>query len=87
MRGRAALESRDEQFMAVIGSLRPLKVAERALAEPLRLQLVRAKRGQSMAGLARQSKLPGDAEATLRLLNNLYPSGEPKAGDWLKLVR
>lgn len=87
VRGHASLEERDEQFMAVIGSLRPLKTAERALAEPLRLQLVRARRGQSMAGLARQSRLPGDAEATLRLLNNLYPSGEPSEGHWLKLVR
>jgi predicted Zn-dependent protease len=40
-----------------------------------------------MAALAKRSKLPGDALGTLRLLNNLYPSGEPAAGDWLKVVR
>ena len=27
------------------------------------------------------------AEATLRLLNNLYPQGEPRPGDWFKTVR
>ncbi|MEX6503838.1 M48 family metalloprotease [Pseudomonas zhanjiangensis] len=87
VRGHAALASRDAEFQQVIGSLRPLTDAERPLAEPLRLALVRAKAGQTMADLARQSKLPGDAEATLRLLNNLYPAGEPSAGSWLKLVR
>ena len=87
VRGQVALASRDAQFLEVIGSLRPLTAAERPLAQPLRLQLVKARNGQTMADLARQSKLPGDAEATLRLLNGLYPAGEPRAGDWLKLVR
>ncbi|MNG29806.1 hypothetical protein D3C84_1152980 [compost metagenome] len=67
--------------------MRPLTAAERHLAEPLRLHLVKARRGQSMAALARLSKLPGDAQATLRLLNNLYPAGEPAPGSWLKVVR
>lgn len=87
VRGRAALESQDAQFLEVIKSFRPLTVAERKLAEPLRLHLVKATGGQNMAALARQSKLPGDAEASLRLLNNLYPAGEPHPGDWLKVVR
>ncbi|NQD96180.1 M48 family metalloprotease, partial [Pseudomonas sp. CrR25] len=87
VRGGASLESQDAQFLAVIESLRPLTAAERKLAEPLRLRLVRAKGGERMAALARQSKLPGDAEASLRLLNNLYPGGEPRPGTWLKTVR
>lgn len=85
--GRASLESQDTQFLQVIRSFHPLTAAERKLAEPLRIHMVRAKSGQTMAALAKQSKLPGDAEATLRLLNNLYPAGEPSAGDWLKVVR
>lgn len=87
VRGAASLESQDARFLGVINSLRPLTAAERPLAEPLRLWLIKAKGGERMAELARQSKLPGDAEATLRLLNNLYPTGEPSAGDWLKVVR
>ncbi|MDT4876204.1 hypothetical protein FQZ97_1116270 [compost metagenome] len=71
----------------MIKSFRPITAAERKLAEPLRLQLVKAKSGQDIAALAKQSKLPGDAEASLRLLNNLYPSGEPRPGDWIKVVR
>lgn len=84
--GRAALASQDARLLEVINSWRPLAAAERPLAEPLRLRLVKAQSGQRMADLARQSKLPGDAEATLRLLNNHYPAGEPSPGDWLKIV-
>lgn len=86
-RGNAALDTQDAKFLQVIKSFHPLTAAERKLAEPLRIHMVKAKSGQTMAALARDSKLPGDAEATLRLLNNLYPTGEPRAGDWLKVVR
>ncbi|MGB4073701.1 M48 family metalloprotease [Pseudomonas sp.] len=87
VRGQTSLQSQDEQFMQVIKSFRPLSAAERKQAEPLRIQLVKAAPGQSMAALAKHSKLPGDAQMTLRLLNNLYPTGEPRPGDWLKVVR
>ena len=87
VRGRASMDVWDKQFLAVIGSLHPLTSAERKLAEPLRIELIKVKPGQRMAALAKHSKLPGDALGTLRLLNNLYPSGEPAAGDWLKVVR
>ncbi|WFC60878.1 peptidase M48 Ste24p [Pseudomonas sp. REST10] len=87
VKGRASLESEDERFLDVIRSYRPLKATERKLAEPVRLHLVRAKAGQGMAGLARNSPLPSDGEAQLRLLNGLYPAGEPRAGQWLKTLR
>jgi predicted Zn-dependent protease len=87
VRGRASLESQDEQFLSVIKSFRPMTSAEYQEAQPLRLHRVKARPGQSMAALAKGSKLPGDALATLRLLNNLYPDGEPRPGDWLKVVR
>jgi predicted Zn-dependent protease len=87
IKGRASLESEDERFLEVIRSYRPLKATERKLAEPVRLHLVRAKAGQGMASLARNSPLPSDGEAQLRLLNGLYPAGEPRAGQWLKTLR
>lgn len=87
VKGRASLETEDQRFLEVIRSFRPLKASERKLAEPVRLRLVRAKAGQSLATLAREVPLPRDGEAQLRLLNGLYPSGEPRAGDWLKTLR
>ena len=87
VRGRASLESQDEQFLSVIKSFRPMTRAELQRAQPLRLQMVKVKPGQTIEALAKGSTLPGDALKTLRLLNNLYPSGQPRAGDWLKVVR
>ena len=73
--------------MAMINSFRPLAAAQQALAQPLRLHLLHVKAGQTMAGLAQDSKLPDDPELNLRLLNGLYPRGEPRPGDWLKVLR
>jgi predicted Zn-dependent protease len=87
VKGRASLETEDQHFLDVIRSYRPLKAAERKLAEPVRLHLVRAKAGQSLSALAKDSPLPADGEAQLRLLNGLYPSGEPRPGEWLKTLR
>ncbi len=86
-KGRAASATEDAQMLAAISSFRPLQPAERKLAEPLRLQLLRVAPGQTVKALAAGSALTGDAEATLRLLNNLYPQGEPRPGEWFKTVR
>jgi predicted Zn-dependent protease len=83
----AALQTQDRAFLEVIQSLRAMTAAERPLAQPQRLYLHRVKPGDSMASLARGSVLGDEAEARLRLLNNLYPAGEPRPGDWVKLVR
>ncbi|MBC7162810.1 MAG: M48 family metalloprotease [Immundisolibacter sp.] len=64
----------------------PLRDDEKALAEPLRLRLKPAVAGDTYARLAQGSRLPGDAQAQLRLLNGHYPQGEPKPGDILKIV-
>ena len=87
VKGRASLETEDERFLRVIRSLRALTAQERKLAEPVRLQLVRAKAGQRLANLVGQGAAAEGGEARLRLLNNLYPSGEPRAGDWVKTLR
>lgn len=64
----------------------PLREDEKALAKPLRLRLKTAGAGDSFTTLAQGSRLPGDAQAQLRLLNGHYPQGEPKPGDILKIV-
>jgi len=43
-------------------------------------------RGATFASLASSVKLP-DAENQLRLINGYYPSGEPRTGDWVKVIR
>jgi predicted Zn-dependent protease len=72
---------------AAINSFRAMTPAEKQAARPYLLQLVTARSGMTMAGLARQSPLGAEAESQLRLMNDLYPNGEPKPGQLLKIVR
>ena len=72
---------------AAINSFRAITAAEKMAARPYVLKLVTAQPGMTMANLARQSPLGADAESQLRLMNALYPSGEPSPGQRLKIVQ
>ena len=87
VKGHASLESEDERFLEVVHSFRPLQAQERVLSEPRRLRLQQFKAGQSLDGLSKQMSGDGDQLVRLRLLNGLYPEGQPQPGDWLKTVR
>ncbi len=76
-----------DTLRAAINSFRAITPAEKRAARPYVLQVISVQPGMTMAGLARQSPLEADAESQLRLLNDLYPSGEPKPGQRLKIVR
>jgi len=79
-------DSEDAQFMQVIESFRPMKRSEREGKKQQYLSYVRAKPGDTYAKLARGVRIP-DAENQLRLMNGQYPSGEPRAGDWIKIIK
>jgi predicted Zn-dependent protease len=66
-------------------TFRPLSNADRSAAKPWALKTVPYRAG-SLAQLAKQSPLTDLPEQQLRLLNGVYGGGEPKAGDWVKLV-
>jgi predicted Zn-dependent protease len=72
---------------AAINSFHAITPTEKQAAQPHRLQLITAQPGTTMAGLARQSPLGAEAESQLRLINELYPDGELKPGQLLKIVR
>jgi predicted Zn-dependent protease len=50
------------------------------------MRVVTAREGVTFAELARGSPLGRFAEGHLRVLNGLYPTGEPVAGQSLKVV-
>lgn len=77
----------DAAIIETAQSFHPLSSAERAQASGQRLDLIRASRGARYAGLARKSPIAKYPEQQLRLLNDQYPSGEPAAGQLLKVVR
>ena len=82
-----ALDKNDRATLATINSLRQLKGGEVKLAKPKHIKLVRAKKGDTFASLAKKSELSHHPEEQLRLLNGMYPEGEPKAGQLIKIVQ
>jgi len=74
------------EFFNTVKSVRNLTSSERELAKGQRIRIVNAKAGDTFAKLAAQSTLPNYAEAQLRLLNGMYPEGEPQVGQLIKIV-
>ncbi|MFT5483554.1 MAG: putative Zn-dependent protease [Halieaceae bacterium] len=78
----------DQKFMDLIESFRPMKSGERgSTKEGPSITFIQAEPGTTFAKLAKRSRVGGDAEAQLRLINGYYPSGEPKPGEWIKVVK
>ena len=74
------------QFLDTSMSLHPLTAAEKKLAQEHRLRVLRASPETRFVDLARQSPLESYPEAYLRLINALYPAGEPTPGALFKLI-
>lgn len=66
--------------------IRPLTAVEKELASEKKLRTISAKRGDTFAKLASRSGIDTYAEQRLRLLNNMYPNGEPTPGQLIKIV-
>ena len=83
----SALSAQDPLMMSSIKTFRRLKDRELELAEPRRIKVVQAAPGTTIASLARGSPIPKHPAETLRILNDLYPAGEPRPGEPLKVVK
>lgn len=77
----------DKEFLSTARSLHTLTPEEREFARAKRLHLIRADAATRFRDLARQSPISDHPEEQLRLLNGLYPDGEPSAGRQIKVVR
>jgi predicted Zn-dependent protease len=86
---RSGLEapSGDPFFLSTANTFRRMRANEFQLAEPYRLHVMRAGEGTTMEALAKDSPIPKYPLQQLRLINSLYPDGEPKPGDLIKTVR
>lgn len=82
--GKTVLPNR--VFSQVAKSVRKLKKSEQPLAAGRKIKLVQAKRGDTIKSLAKRSNLDKYAEANIRLINNLYPDGEPVVGQMVKII-
>ena len=75
-----------EALRATMGGLRVMTADDLKVANSRRIKVIVAEPGQTFAELARQSALTDNAEQLLRVLNSAYPNGEPRAGDYIKIV-
>lgn len=77
----------DKQVLAVIKSFRP--VSRRALVErkSQEIHYVKATSSTTFAALAQYLKLGKFGEDELRIINGYYPRGEPKPGEWIKIIQ
>jgi predicted Zn-dependent protease len=78
--------ARRDALKGAINSFHALTPEERRLARPFVIRVITAQPGMNFAALAAQSPLETDAEGQLRLMNGLYPKGEPRPGQLLKIV-
>ena len=85
-RSDAALQQALPQINATISSFHAMTDTERNAVRPLTLRIINARDGMTFAELARNSPLGRNAISHLRLLNALYPNGEPVAGQALKII-
>lgn len=79
-------EGEHPAVLSTVRSFRPLTEAEKVLAEAQRIKLIRADANTRYGRLAARSPIQFHAEEQLRLLNGQYPSGQPAAGQSLKIV-
>ncbi len=77
----------DGDFLSAAKSYRKLSAQEMQLARGRQLVIINANQDTSFRKLAQQSPISSHAEEQLRLLNDLYPAGEPRPGQQLKVVR
>lgn len=82
----SAVDEIDDLMLASIRSFRPIQQGEAGGSREPRIRYVQASEHFDFAVVARTSPLGPNAEPMLRLLNGYYPSGQPSAGEWIKLV-
>ena len=76
-----------KEFRATLDALRPMTQDDMKIANSQRIEVIVAEPGQTYAELAHNSPIGEFAEETLRLLNGDHPNGEPRPGDYIKIVR
>lgn len=76
-----------QHFQNAVLSFRPMYRGEKPPQQESVITYIQAKKGDTFSRLASQSAIPKYAEKQLRLLNGYYPVGEPKAGEWIKIVK
>ena len=76
----------DRDFIATIFSFDKMDADDRRVAKPPRVQILRAETDTTMEGLAASSPITNYALQKLRVMNGLYPDGQPEPGQLIKVI-
>ncbi|MBM88881.1 MAG: peptidase M48 [Gammaproteobacteria bacterium] len=82
----ASLNEIDDMLLASIRSFRAIQQGEVVAGNEMKIKYVQASEYFDFSVIAQQSKIANFPEETLRLINGYYPTGNPDAGEWIKLV-
>ena len=77
----------DALFMDAIKTFRPISRAEIAGQKPQLVHYIKATGNTTFSGLAKAFGLSKKDVDILRVINGLYPAGEPSAGDIIKVFK
>lgn len=76
-----------KQFRSIVDSFRDMEESDRAAAQSQRFRVITAEPGDTFASLAKKSTVKGRGEELLRAINGKWPRGEPRAGDYVKIIQ
>jgi predicted Zn-dependent protease len=82
----ANFSTADATLLQVVKSFRPTHPKEQKAGAPAYIHYIQVPRGATLETLAGGVRIP-DAQSQLRLLNGFYPRGEPRIGDWIKVIK
>jgi predicted Zn-dependent protease len=76
----------DAQLLALIRSFRAMHPKEKSANSGRYIRYIQVPRGADVSSLASSVRVDY-AEEQLRLINDFYPRGEPRTGDWIKVIQ
>lgn len=76
----------DGMLLESVRSFRAIQRNELLPGDEMKIKYVQASEYFDFAVVAQSSRLAENAEESLRLLNGYWPTGNPEAGDWIKLI-
>ena len=76
----------EDNFLATVQSFRALSAEDMRLISDQKIRVVMANPGDTYAKMAVYSSIGRGGEGILRLINGDHPNGEPRAGDFVKIV-
>ncbi|HEX7037630.1 MAG TPA: M48 family metalloprotease [Pseudomonadales bacterium] len=81
------VEQFEKDWRATLESFRAMTAEDLRIANSQRIKVVVAKPEDTFAELAKRVSIKSYPEETLRLINGLQPFGEPRAGDYIKIIQ